>query len=232
METLENRIKRFLSCNYNSAREDREDSVYGDDYSKGNNFGYGCGDNCPNGDGAGCMCGAGYICGGGSGYPYDYISPYCIKELNGDKVYVIDNIPTIIKSLHNNIAQGFILNVDFTICPCYIVKEQNKFAHGDTLHDAFISLQEKLYNDSTEEERIKAFCEKFPEYDTPYPNRDLFIYHNILTGSCRMGRETFMADKGLSLDGKTSIRKFVELTKNSYGGDIIKKLPMVYRLDN
>ena len=137
-------------------------------------------------------------------------------------------MPTIIKSVRDNIAQGFILQRDLTLKPCYIVKEQNMFAHGDTLHDAFTALQEKLYDNSTEEERIEAFRKKFPEYDTLYPNRDLFTYHHVLTGSCRMGRESFCKDKGIDLDGSTTVREFFELTKDSYGGDVICKLPEVY----
>lgn len=196
METLEDRIKFFLSLS----------SGYGDGYGDG----YGSGD----GDGDG----SGYGFGDGSG----------VKEVNGDTVYIVDDVPTIIKSVRGNIAQGFILQRDLTQKPCYIVKEQNKFAHGSTLHDAFSSLQEKLYDDSTEEERIEAFRKKFPEYDTPYPNRDLFAYHHVLIGSCRMGRESFCEDKGISLDGSTTVREFVSLTKDSYGGETIRKLPEVY----
>ena len=151
-----------------------------------------------------------------------------MKDINGNHVYIVDEIQTIIKSVRDNIAQGFVVQSDLTLKPCYIVKEQNMFAHGDTLHDAFTALQEKLYDDNTEEERIEAFRKKFPEYDTPYPNRDLFAYHHVLTGSCRMGRESFCKDKGIDLDGSTTVREFVELTKDSYGGDVICKLPEVY----
>ena len=180
METLEDRIKAFLSLSYGD----------GDGYGDGS------------GDG--------------------------VKEVNGDTVYIVDDVPTIIKSVRDNIAQGFILQRDLTLKPCYIVKERNKFVHGDTLHDAFSALQEKLYDNNTEEERIEAFRKKFPEYDTQYPNRDLFAYHHVLTGSCRMGRESFCEDKGISLDGSTTVREFVELTKDSYGSDIIRKLPEAY----
>ena len=197
METLEDRIKAFLSVSY------------GDGYGDGDGDGYGSGD------------GDGYDDGDGDG----------IKVLNGDKVYVIDDVLTIIKSVRDNIAQGFILNSDLTLHPCYIVKEQKYFAHGDTLHDAFMSLQEKLYDGSTEEERIGAFRKKFPDYDTPYPNRDLFAYHHVLTGSCRMGRESFCKDKGISLNDSTTVRQFVLLTKDSYGSATIRKLPQAYGID-
>ena len=201
---------------------------YGDGYC----YGYGDGDGSGYGDGSG----DGYGDGDGSGYGYGdvdgsgYGSGDGIKVFNGDKVYLVDNILTIFISIRGNIARGYILQSDLQLKPCFIVKENNKFAHGDTLRDAFNSLQEKLYDDSTEEERIEAFKKKFPEYDVKYDNGDLFTYHHVLTGSCRMGRESFVSDRGLSLDGKTSIREFVELTKNAYGGDIIKKLPIAYRI--
>ena len=160
--------------------------------------------------------------GSGNGYGYG------VKGIHGHKVYMVDDTQTIITSVRGNVAQGFILQSDLQLEPCYIVKENNKFAHGNTLRDAFTSLQEKQYDDSTKEERIEAFRQKFPFYDTKYDNRDLFAYHHVLTGSCRMGRESFVADKGLSLDGKTTVREFVELTKNAYGGDIIRQLPQAY----
>ena len=221
METLEDRIKAFLSVSSG--------------YGSGSGYGYGYGDGycCGYGDGDGSGCGSGYGSGygSGSGDGYGDGDGYGIKEMNGDKVYVIDDVQTIIKSVRDNIAQGFILNNDLTLQPCYIVKEQNKFAHGDTLHDAFMSLQEKLYDGSTEEERIEAFRDKFPDYDTPYPNRDLFAYHHVLTGSCRMGRESFCKDKGISLNDSTTVRQFVLLTKDSYGSVTIRKLPQAYGKD-
>ena len=217
---LEDRINAFLSVNYG----------YGSGYGsgRGSDGGYGDGSDCcyrwgyggGNGDGSDCCYRWGYGWGFGDGSG--------VKDINGNHVYIVDGIQTIIKSVRSNIAQGFVLQSDLTLKPCYIVKERNKFAHGDTLHDAFSALQEKLYDDSTEEERIEAFRKKFPEYDTPYPNRDLFAYHHVLTGSCRMGRESYCKDKGIDLDGSTTVREFIELTKDSYGSNTIRKLPEAY----
>ena len=212
MEMLEDRIKTFVSLDDGDGEGDVSCSGYG--YGTGTGTGSGSGD------------GYGYGYGDNSGS--DYGLDNGVKEVNGDTVYIVDNVPTIFKSVRDNIAQGFILQRDLTRKPCYIVKEQNKFAHGDTLHDAFTALQEKLYDDSTEEERIEAFRKKFPEYDTPYPNRDLFAYHHVLTGSCRMGRESFCQNKGIDLNGTTTVREFIELTKGSYGSEIICKLPVAY----
>ena len=222
MEALENKIKKFLAIDVDDGYGYGSGSGYVDGYGSGSGYvdGYGSGDRYGSGYGYGYGDGDGDGSGDGSG----------IKVFNGDKVYLVDNILTIFISIRGNVAKGYILQSDLQLKPCFIVKENNKFAHGDTLRDAFNSLQEKLYDDSTEEERIEAFKKKFPEYDVKYDNGDLFTYHHVLTGSCRMGRESFVSDRGLSLDGKTSIREFVELTKNSYGGDIIKKLPSAYRI--
>jgi hypothetical protein len=244
MEMLEDRIKAFVSLSsgygsgYGSGDGSGDGSGYG--YGYGDCSGYGSGSGDGSGDGSGYGYGYGDCSGYGSGSGdgsgdgsgYGYGSGYGdgdgVKDINGNHVYIVDGIQTIIKSVRGNIAQGFVLQSDLTLKPCYVLKEQNKFAHGDTLHDAFTALQEKLYDDSTEEERIEAFRKKFPKYDTPYPNRDLFAYHHVLTGSCRMGRESFCKDKGIDLDGSTTIREFIELTKGSYGGDVICKLPEVY----
>ena len=172
--------------------------------------------------------GNGYGYGDGNGNGNGYGNGYGIKEINGHTIFSVDDVYTIFTSIRGNVAKGFILEKNTKLVPCYIVKENNKFAHGSTLRDAFTSLQEKLYDDSTEEERIEAFKKKFPSYDTKYDNRDLFAYHHVLTGSCRMGRESFVNNKGLSLDDKTTVREFVELTKNAYGGKIIRKLSKAY----
>lgn len=249
MEMLDEKIKKFLDVDVGNGDGDGSGSgnfygkgsgcgLYGNDDGDGDGSGFGMGYGSDSGRGYGSNCstfgtyddgndcgsGSVYCTGSGKGYGYG------IKEINGKEIYMVDDIPTIFKSIRNNIAKGFIVKNDLQFEPCYVVKENNQFAHGDTLKDAFMSLQEKLYDYSTEEERIEAFKKQFPEYDVKYNNRDLFVYHHVLTGSCRMGREAFMSNKGLSLDGKTSVREFVKLTQDAYGGDIIKKLPEAYEI--
>lgn len=236
MEMLEDKIKKFLVIDvgydngYGYGDSYGDGNGYGDSYGDGYDYGDGSGDGSGSdygndyGDGSGDSSGYGNGDGSGKGYGYGY----GVKEIHGYKVYMVDNMQTIITLVHGNVAQGFILQSDLQLEPCFIVKENNKFAHGNTLRDAFTSLQEKLYDNSTKEERIEAFKQKFPSYDTLYDNQDLFTYHHVLTGSCRMGRESFVLDRGLSLDDKTTVREFVQLTKNAYGGNIIKQLPQAY----
>lgn len=221
---LEDKIKEFLT--FNNGFGGGDGSGYG--FEEGNGRGYSYGSSYSNGYGTTYDDNYKFKPAVVSGYGIGHRCGFGLKSINGNTIHIIDNMPTIITSIHNNVAKGFIVLTDLKLIPCYIVKDGNKFAHGETLRNAFDSLQEKLYDDSTEEERIEAFKKKFPEYDVKYNNKDLFIYHHVLTGSCKMGREAFVADRGLSLDGKTSVREFIKLTKNSYGGDIIKKLPTAY----
>lgn len=225
-------VKSFLSADgYNEDYDDRQDTDYEVFDGGGNGRGSGSGDGYGYGYGSGRGYGRGYDYGNGNGNGSGYgYGRGCggVKEINGHAVYVIDNTRTIITSIHGNVAQGFILEHNTKLVPCYIAKDNNHFAHGKTLREAFSSLQEKLYDDSTEEERIRAFKRKFPSYDTKYSNQDLFVYHHVLTGSCRMGRESFANSRGISLSDKTTIRDFVQLTKDAYGSDIIKKLPKAY----
>ena len=224
---MEDRIKQFLNIGYGSVYG----SGCGDGYGSGD--GYGCGDGY--GSGYGCGYGSGYGCGDGygsgygcgDGYGYGSGDGYgCgVKSINGNSIYVVDNIPTIITNVKGNIAKGFILHSDLSLTPCFIVKENNQFSHGNTLHEAFESLQEKLYDDSTEEERILKFKEHFSDFSKKYSAKDLFIWHHVLTGSCKAGREAFCMDKGIDVDNdRFTVYEFIELTKNSYGGDIIRRL--------
>ena len=194
---------------YGSGYGDGSGDGYGDGYGSGDGDGYG------SGDGSGSGYGDGYGDGDGDG----------VKSINGNPIYVVDNIPTIITNVKGNISKGFILHSDLSLTPCFIVKENNQFSHGNTLHEAFESLQEKLYDDSTEEERILKFKEHFSDFSKKYSAKDLFIWHHVLTGSCKAGREAFCTDKGIDVDNdRFTVYEFIELTKNSYMGEIIKKL--------
>lgn len=192
--------------------------------------GYGGGSGC--GDGSGDSSGSSshsidYGSGHGThhGDGYGRGSGYSLKTFKGGKVYIIDNTQTIISQIRGDIAKGYIVQGDLILRECYVVKQNNLFAHGNTLHDAYQALQEKLYDTSTEEERISAFKEKFQDFDMKYPAKDLFSWHHILTGSCRAGREAFCRDHEIDVENDSfTIHEFIRLTKDSYNGEIIQKL--------
>lgn len=226
---MEDRIKQFLSISsgYGSGSGDGDGYGsgygYGDGYGSGYGDGDGDGDGYGSGDGDGDGSGSGYGSGSGSGDGYG--DGYGIKSVNGNTISIVDNIPTIITNVKGNIAKGFILGSDLSLTPCFIVKGNDQFSHGNTLHEAFESLQEKLYDDSTEEERIDKFKEHFSDFSKKYSAKELFIWHHVLTGSCKAGRESFCRDKGIDVDNdKFTVYEFIELTRNSYGGEVIRKL--------
>ena len=164
----------------------------------------------------------------GSGYGDGYGYGDGVGEFNGMHIHRIDGVQTILTSVHGNVAKGFILQRDLILTPCYVVKGNNLFAHGEDLHQAMAALRDKMFEDMPEEERIAQFIKEHPDKDKAYPNQDLFDWHNRLTGSCMAGRTAFVKDKGLSLDGETTVAAFIELTRNAYGGETIKALAKAY----
>ena len=171
-------------------------------------------------------CGDGSGCGYGSGYGYGYGSG--VAKVNGLTVYEIDDVQTVIYHERGNVAKGAILRGDLSLEPCYIVTQDGKFAHGKTLRDAMSALRDKLFEDMPEDERIAAFVESH-ELGKEYPDSDYFEWHHRLTGSCEMGRMEFARERGLEkLDGKRTVEDFIRLCKDSYGGEIIRKLPDAY----
>ena len=207
--TLQEKIKQFLSTEPGS----------GDGSGDGSGYGYG------DGDGSGYGYGSGY----GDGYGYGSGYGYGVTELNGRGVHMIDETPTILVSVHDNIAKGYIVSSDLSLSPCYVVKGNNLFAHGDNLHEAMAALTDKMFDDMPEEERIAEFIKAHPDKDKAYPNRDLFAWHHKLTGSCMAGRNAFVKDRGLTMDGETTVTAFIELTQNSYNGSVIKNLARAYK---
>ena len=142
---------------------------------------------------------------------------------------MIDGIATIIDHVHGTVAKGRILKKDLTTVQCYIVKQEGLFAHGKTLHEAMNALREKLFENMPEEERIAEFI-KAHAWGEKYSSKDFYEWHHRLTGSCEMGRREFAESHGYSLTEEEllTVEEFIELTKNSYGGSIIRKLRAAY----
>ena len=203
---------------------------YGYGYGSGDGSGDGDGYGYGSGDGSGDGYGYGYGSGDGSGDGYGYGYGEKIASISGQKIYDIDGVPTAIYRVKGNIAKGAILQSDLTFTPCFVVKQDVYFAHGDTLHEAMEALRDKLFEDLPEEERIEAFVAEH-QPGVEYPNRDLFDWHHRLTGSCEAGRKAFVADRGLDMNGSTTPEEFVHLTRNAYGGEVIRKLEAYYHVD-
>lgn len=145
-------------------------------------------------------------------------------KINGNEIYMIDGVQTVIYHVRGNVAKGAIFKSDLTLDPCFIVKQNDVFAHGETLQAAQEALMEKLFDGMPEEDRIAAFMKEYPTLDTVVKNTELFDWHGRLTGSCEFGRRAFATDHGIDMTASMTVRSFVELTKNAYGGDIIRRI--------
>jgi hypothetical protein len=235
MSALDEKVKAFLSVSYGygSGSGDGDGSGYGYGYGDGSGYGYGYGDGSGYGygdgsgsgygDGSGDGDGDGYGDGSGDGYGYGYGYGDGIRSFNSEPVYTIDGVPTILRHVRGNVAHGVILNRDLTTTNCYVAKQDNIFAHGETLANAMEDLRDKLFEDMPVEERIAAFL-KETEDGRAYPAQYFYDWHHRLTGSCDMGRRQFARDHGIDVDSDTmTLREFLALTKDAYGGSVIRK---------
>ena len=197
------KIKQFLS----------------DGYGYGNGYGNGGGNGGGNGSGSASGYGSGNGKGNGSG----------IKNVNGYDIYSVDNTPTIFTHIHGNVAKGYILEKNVILKPCYIVKGNGYFAHGETLIEAQSALEEKIFDDMDIEGKIELFKEKFSDVNKKYPVKDFYQWHYDLTGSCEMGRKTFAKNHNIDIDNDVmTVKEFMDLTENAYCGEIIKELKESY----
>ena len=199
---------------------------YGDGSGYGSGDGDGYGDGYGDGSGDGYGSGSGYGSGDGDGYGYGYGSG--LKSINKKLIYLVDGVQTIFSSIIGNVAKGSIVNKDLTLFNCYVLKGKDCFAHGKTLEEANQSLRDKIFSKLNVEERIKEFKKQFNCTDK-YNGKDFFNWHNLLTWSCLQGRESFVKNNEIDLDKKYTVREFIEICKNSYGGEVIKELEKYYK---
>ncbi len=212
METLEEKIKKFLYVSYGSGYGDGSGSGYGDGSGYGYGSGYGSGDG--DGYGSGYDDSDGRGTGDGSGYK--------ILSINNKKTHKIDGVQTVITHVKENIAKGFIIASDLTLTYCYIAKVGGKFAHGKTPKEALEYARQKQFEDMDEEKRIDLFLEEFTDIEKKYSAKDFYDWHNKLTGSCEMGRDEFLQRNNIDLEKDYfTVKEFIKKTKNDFGSDVI-----------
>ena len=242
METI--KIKEFLAARSGYGYGHGTGSGYGDGCGSGGGDGYGYGDGCGSGGGSGYGDGGGsgdgsgggsgdgsgdgsgygdgYGGGYGDGYGDGYVYGGGIKKYDGEDVHMIDGVQTIITAVHGNIAKGTILQEDLTLTPCFVAKVDGFFAHGETARAAVEAARDKAFKDLPQEERITAFLNAIKP-NTAYPVMTLYDWHHRLTGSCEAGRKAFAKDHGIDLSTCMTREAFFELTKDAYGGSVIRE---------
>ena len=191
----------------------------GDGYGSGYSSGYGNGSGYGSGNGSGDGSGDGYGDGDGNGNG----NGYGIKSISGHIIYKIDRIPTVLISIKGNIAIGCILKDNLALEKCFIAKVDNSFAHGKTVKQAMRDAYSKAFQEKSEEERIEEFNNHFNKIDK-YEVDEFYDWHNKLTGSCKMGRDNLLKEKGLEMTDLFTVFEFIDIVKDEFGGEIIKKI--------
>lgn len=182
----------------------------------------GCGSGLGSGSGSsyGLGSGSGYGDGSGDGSGYDYD----LKKINERKVFYVDGLPCQPVEVHNIWTKVKIINTnDFTLTECFLAKYHGAIAHGKSVKNALRDAQEKYFSSFDFENLKKKLLEKFSE-EGSLTVAELFKWHGLLTGSCTFGRQQFQKENGLKNSDKLTLKQFVELTQNAYGGEKIKEL--------
>lgn len=237
-------IERFLGNGngYGYGNGDGYGNGYGYGSGKGNGYGKGNGSGNGNGNGNGKGYGYGDGDGDGDGYGNGYGDGYGkgngygngngkgISEYNGKRVYDIDSVPTIIENVKGDVAKGYTLRNNTKLVECFIAKCGGFFAHGKTAKQAMLDARAKYEQNKPLTERIADTIKKYPTLDTLVPNEELYVLHNILTGSCSFGRDEFVRRHGIDVkNGSMTMKDFIDITRNDYGGSAIFELEQKYK---
>jgi hypothetical protein len=138
-------------------------------------------------------------------------------------MHEIDGVRTGISRIRHGVAEGFIINTDLTLSPCFVAKVNGCFAHGETASEAMRDANSKAFGLLPIEDRISAFLGQFSA-SGKYTAAQLSEWHGRLTGSCSMGRQSFMNNRGINPSDKLTLNEFLTLADNQYGYDVINQI--------
>jgi len=198
-------------------------SIEGEGAGSGEGFGTGLRDGRGYGDGCSDGCSVGNVGCDGADFGDG------VGEYRDAPVRLVDDVPTLIYAVHGGYARGAILRGDLSLRPCYVARVGNCFAHGDTIREARCDAVEKDLKKLPVKERIASFVAAHPDPDAECSGRDLYDWHHILTGSCRMGRDEWCREHGLSpARARMTVWEFCRLTADAYGGATIRAVAALY----
>lgn len=114
----------------------------------------------------------------------------------------------------NDLYKGEVVNLDLYNRSVYKESQALTEPHHNS---------QRLWDDLDIEEKIEMFNKKFNRVEK-YSGEEFYKWHHILTGSCTAGRDNFVRQNNLDLKKLYTVDEFIKITKDSYGGNIIKKL--------
>lgn len=194
----------------------------------GYGYGSGCGNRYTSGDGSGDAIGFSNKNVYNYEYGYDFFFGAGIESINGMKVVNIDGIPTAISIIKGQVAKGYIVFHDFSLEKTFVVKAGNYYGHGETIREARQYALGKMYANMDTDAVIDEFVSMFDK-DTEYDVGYFYEWHNRLTQSCKQGLDQFAKQHNINLEyDRMTTEEFIDLTKDSFGGEIIKKVAERY----
>ena len=196
-----------------------------------------CGGHRGTGSGSGLGCGDGDLECSGRGYKVVIDRGACfliypgeedIKTLNGHIVDFVGGKPTIITLINGIIAEGYIVGNDLTLNPCYLVRVGNTFTHGSTLEEAILRAGLKVRNRKPIEQLVQEFVDEFGTLDSRHKGMEYYVWHCVLTYSSQFMRDLFCRVNKIDLNQLYTVRQFLQMTANVYGGDVIRDIIAAY----
>lgn len=150
-----------------------------------------------------------------------------IKKFNGNKIYRVAGINAIITRIKRNVAKGYIVNVDFSLTSCYIIKSYGLFAYGETLQRARESLEKNFFDTLWHREIISEFIYEFGE-NKKYHAMDFYNWCCEQTRDCEGVIKVFLEEHEIDLEKDAmTVKEFIERIKNSHLERILDKLDII-----
>ena len=147
----------------------------------------------------------------------------------GSPVHYIDALPCVIRSIKRDVAMVDVIDVNsFETSQMFVAKHGGLFAHGKTIEDAMEAAQAKWAETRSIEDRMEEFKGHFKK-GVEYDANLFYKWHSILTGSCQSGKDFWVKQQGFDLTNPMTVAQFFNLTKDVYGGNIIRQLMDRYK---
>jgi len=131
---------------------------------------------------------------------------------NDGKYILVDGIFTEVVYKKGNVYQVKRLNNPKEF---YLVTDETKWAHGDTLKEAYQDLVYKVTNRSKEDFEHLTL-------DSVLTFEESIACYRTITGACSFGTRDFVKSNGIEEKDRT-ISEIIELTKDRYGNDSFVK---------
>lgn len=151
-----------------------------------------------------------------------------MREIFGKRVYRVDGIQCIFKSVHKDwaVVEVDLLGERKTL---FLAKLGGFISHGNSIREAFEQLQDKVVALIHYEENKALFMKRFPKMDKKYANSDLIRWHSKVFGACDEGTALFLKEKRIPYFGKTTLVEFFDTIRGGFHSWLVADLENEYK---